>query len=62
MVRALLNPFQEQYPSLYNIVRRKSATVESVLSTVPQNNLELLYNLVGRIMDVELNDLNDVFI
>jgi hypothetical protein len=64
--------FQEQYPTLYNIVRRKSATVESVLSTVPlnvsfqrvltQNNLELWNNLVVRIMDVELNDLNDVFI
>jgi hypothetical protein len=64
--------FQEQYPSLYNIVRRKSATVESVLSTIPlnvsfrrflsQNNLELWHNLIGRIMDVEMNDLNDVFI
>jgi hypothetical protein len=64
--------FQEQYPSLYNIVRRKSATVESILSTVPlnvsfqqfltQNNLELWHNLVGRIMGVELNNLNGVFI
>jgi hypothetical protein len=29
--------FQHQYPSLYTLVRRKSATVESVLSMVPLN-------------------------
>jgi hypothetical protein len=29
--------FKDQYPSLYNIIRRKSATVESVLSIVPLN-------------------------
>jgi hypothetical protein len=29
--------FQHQCPSLYNIVRRKNVTVESVLSSVPLN-------------------------
>jgi hypothetical protein len=29
--------FQHQYPSLYNIVRRKHVKIESVLSTVPLN-------------------------
>jgi hypothetical protein len=64
--------FKHQYPSLYNIVRRKSDTVQSVLSTVPPNvsfrrfltgnNLILWNNLVRRIMYVHLNDQKDVFI
>jgi hypothetical protein len=64
--------FKHQYPSLYNIVRRKSDTVQSVLSTVPPNvsfcrfltgnNLMLWNNLVQRIMYVHLNDQKDVFI
>jgi hypothetical protein len=29
--------FQQQYPSIYNIVRRRSVTVESILSTVSLN-------------------------
>jgi hypothetical protein len=63
--------FQYQYPTLYNLVRRKSATVESVLSAVPLNvsfrrflndNNRVLWNdLVVRIMHVRLNDKNDVF-
>jgi hypothetical protein len=63
--------FQHQYPSLYNIVRRKYATMEGVLSTVPlnvsfrrflnQNNRTLWNALVGRIMHVRLNDQADVF-
>jgi hypothetical protein len=64
--------FKDQYPSLYNIVRKKSATVESVLSTVPlniscsrflnQNNIVLWNDLVRRIMYVRLNTQADVFI
>jgi hypothetical protein len=64
--------FKDQYPSLYNIVRKKSATVESVLSTVPlnisfsrflnQNNIVLWNGLVRRIMYVRLNAQADVFI
>jgi hypothetical protein len=63
--------FQHQYPSLYNLVRKKSATVESVLSMVPLNvyfriflnhNNHVLWNdLVGRIMHVRVNEHNDVF-
>jgi hypothetical protein len=30
-------PLMTQYPSLYNIVRKKSATVASVFETVPLN-------------------------
>jgi hypothetical protein len=58
--------FQHQYPALYNLVRRKSATVDSVFSMVPLNvsfhrflndNNHVLWNdLVGRIMHVRLND------
>jgi hypothetical protein len=31
--------FQQQYPVLYNIVRRKSDTVATVLSAIPLNVL-----------------------
>jgi hypothetical protein len=64
--------FQHQYPSVYNIVRRKNVTVESVLSLVPlnvsfqkflnQNNLLLWNQLVGKIIHVRLNDQPDVFV
>ena len=30
-------PLMQQYPSLYNIVRRKNQTVASVLSAIPLN-------------------------
>jgi hypothetical protein len=63
--------FQQQYPSLYSIVRRKYTTVENVLSRVPlnvsfhrflnQNNQRLWNELVRRIMHVRLNDQADVF-
>jgi hypothetical protein len=63
--------FQHQYPTLYNIVRRKSDTVAKVLSAVPLsisfrrylcgNNLILWNNLVGRIALVQLVDTEDVF-
>jgi hypothetical protein len=62
--------FKQQYPSLYNIVRKKSDTVEKVLSGVPLNvsfrrylsgnNLLLWHNLVQRIMAVRLNNNDDV--
>jgi hypothetical protein len=63
--------FKDQYPSLYNIARRKSDTVEKVLSRVPLNvsfrrqltgnNLVMWHNMVHRIMKVRLNNQNDVF-
>jgi hypothetical protein len=61
----------QQYPSLYNIVMKKSVTVESVLSMVPlnvsfqtllhQNNLMLSNEWVGRIMHMRLNEGANVF-
>jgi hypothetical protein len=63
--------FQHQYPSLYNLAWKKSATVESVLRTVPlnasfrrflnHNNQVLRNELVGKIMHVCLNDQTDLF-
>jgi hypothetical protein len=56
--------FQQQYPSLCHIVRRKSDTVASILSTIhlniyfcrylSRNNLVLLNNLVQRIVLTQL--------
>jgi hypothetical protein len=58
--------FQYQYPSVYNIVRKKSDTVVNVLGTIPLNvsfrrslqgnNLALWNDLVFRVMYVQLND------
>jgi hypothetical protein len=63
--------FQHQYPSLYNIVRKKSDTIARVLSAVPLdmsfrryltgNNLVLWKTLVRRIVLVQLTDAEDVF-
>jgi hypothetical protein len=64
--------FKDQYPFLYNITRRKSDTVDKVLSGLPLNvsfriqlmgnNLVLWYNVVHKIMAVRLNNDRDVFI
>jgi hypothetical protein len=64
--------FKDQYPSLYNIARRKSVIVESVLSTVSlnisfrrflnQNNIILWNDLVRRVLHIRLNTQADVFI
>jgi hypothetical protein len=63
--------FQHQYPTLYNIVRRKSDTIAKVLIAAPLsisfrrylsgNNLILWNNLIGRIALVQLVDTEDVF-
>jgi hypothetical protein len=63
--------FKDQYPSLYNIMRRKSDTVAKVLSGVPLNvsfrrqltgnNLVLWHSLVNRIVGVRLNNNADLF-
>jgi hypothetical protein len=60
------------YPSLYNIVRKKSDTIEKVLSDVPlnvsfrkyltRNNLMLWNDLVQIIVHVQLNNREDMFI
>jgi hypothetical protein len=63
--------FQQQYPTLHNIARRKSGTIAHVLSAIPLNvsfrrylagnNLILWNNLVMRVALVQLVDSKDVF-
>jgi hypothetical protein len=62
--------FQQQYPSMYNLVRRKSDTVANVFNIIPSNvsfcryltgnNLALWNNLVQRIVHIQLTDDEDV--
>ena len=62
---------QQRYPSLYNIVRRKNATIATVFSTTPLNvsfrrglvdlNLDRWHNLVASIAHVRLNNMTDMF-
>ena len=64
-------PFMLQYPTLYQIVRQKSATVATVLDRAPLNvsfrralvgqNLVLWYNLVARLIHIRLCTDKDVF-
>ena len=61
----------QQYPSLYNIARKKHISIATVFNSIPLNisfrrglvgnNLVLWYNLVARIAQVRLNDREDVF-
>ena len=61
----------QQYPSIYNIVRRKNQTVADSLSTMPLNisfrralvgdNLRLWHELVSKVLNVVLSDANDSF-
>jgi hypothetical protein len=63
--------FQQQYPSLYNIVRRKSDTIANVFCGVRLNisfrrylrgnNLILWNEVVLRVMYVQLNNSHDMF-
>jgi hypothetical protein len=65
-------PLMENYPTLYNIVRKKNLSVAQVLSTTPLNisfrralvvdNWDKWLNLVGSIIMVHLNDHMDSFI
>jgi hypothetical protein len=60
----------QQYPSLYQIVRNKSDTVANVLNGVPLKisfrcalvgqNLSLWYNLVSKLIQVQLTAKNDL--
>jgi hypothetical protein len=64
-------PFKNQYPSLYNIVRKKSATMTTVLRSNPlnvafrrslvSNNLHAWHHLVAKIVNVQLTDQRDTF-
>ena len=59
------------YASLYHIVRQKSVTIATVLTTIPSNvsfpralvgqNLTLWYNLVASILHVQLSADRDIF-
>ena len=65
-------PFKCQYPGLYNIVRKKSASVSTVFRSNPlnvafrrslvDNNLRQWQQLVARVVDVQLHDRDDRFI
>jgi len=65
-------PLKNQYPALYNIVRKKSVLVSSVLSSIPlnvffrrslvANNLLSWHQLVARVMDIQLQDQSDSFV
>ena len=61
----------QQFPSLYNIARKKHISIAMVFSSMPLNisfrrglvgnNLVSWYNLVARIAQVRLNEREDVF-
>jgi hypothetical protein len=65
-------PLKLKYPSLYNIVRRKDATVAQVLSTTPlnvsfrrsltDNYLLAWYHLVSKVVSISLSNDKDVFV
>jgi hypothetical protein len=65
-------PLKLKYPSLYNIVRRKDATVAQVLSTTPLNvsfrrsiidsYLLAWYDLVSKVVSINLTNDNVVFV
>ena len=64
-------PLMQQYPSLYNIVRRRNQTVASALGSIPLNisfrralvgdKLGLWHELVSKVMNIVLTDANDSF-
>jgi hypothetical protein len=66
------HPLKTIFPTLHNIVRKKSASVRLVLSTRPLNvafrrsllgvNLQAWYNVVAMIADVHLNNQRDCFV
>jgi hypothetical protein len=65
-------PLAQQYPSLYNIVQHKDATVDNVLSgfslniafgrTLTSDKWSRWIHLVQRLMDINLTPSNDKFI
>jgi hypothetical protein len=65
-------PLKSRYPSLYNIVRKKNATVAQVFSTVPLNvsfrralvgdNWVKWMKLVVGLLEVQLNSRRDTFV
>ena len=65
-------PLKNQYPALYNVVRKKSALISSVLTSIPlnvsfrrslvANNLLSWHQLVSRVMNIQLQDQSDSFV
>ncbi len=63
--------FRDKYPSLYAIVRRKSASIASVMGSVPLNvsfrrvlvgqNLTLWHDLCASIAHIQLDDSANCF-
>jgi hypothetical protein len=66
------HPLKTLFASLYNIVRKRSATVRSVLSTIPLNvafrrslmrvNLQAWNNVVAMVVNVQLRNQRDRFV
>jgi hypothetical protein len=62
-------PLKNRFPNLFNIVRKKQATIFKIFSTAPLNvslrrplignNLLEWNNLVSCLVDAELPDVND---
>ena len=65
-------PLKSLFPALYNIVRRKSASERSVLSTTPLNvafrrslmyaNLQAWHDVAAMVADVHLRNQRDCFV
>jgi hypothetical protein len=65
-------PLKSLFPALYNIVRKKSASVRSVLSTIPLNvafrrsltgvNLQAWRNVVAMVSNIQLTNQRDRFV
>jgi hypothetical protein len=66
-----VNTLNDQYPNLYNIVRKKNVTISDIFSTRRLNisfernlvgdNLQSWHNLVLRIAEVHLNEQTYIF-
>jgi hypothetical protein len=65
-------PFKSQYPSLYNIAQKKSATIATVFRSNPlnaafrrslvSNNLQAWHHLITKLVNVQLIDQREHFI
>ena len=65
-------PLKSIFPALYNIVRKKSASIRTVLSTTPLNvafrrslvgvNLQAWHDVVAMVVNVQLTNQRDHFV
>jgi hypothetical protein len=68
----ILYPLKSLFPALYNIMRKRSAYVRSVLSSIPLNvafrrsmvgaNLQTWHNVVAMVANVHLTNQRDHFV